>query len=112
MRSGPLDTNWLEDFLTVLEQGNFSRAAEHRAVTQPALSRRIRALEEWVGTPLFDCSTLALRATGAGERFRPTAAEMLPTRCRSRSACSARKHANQRSLKTFGSLLSDNSAAG
>jgi len=34
------------------ERRNFSRAAEARHVTQPAFSRRIRALEDWVGTPL------------------------------------------------------------
>ena len=32
----------------------FARAADARHVTQPAFSRRIRALEEWIGTPLFE----------------------------------------------------------
>ena len=46
-----MDLNWLEDFLALAEHRNFSRAAEARNVTQPAFSRRIRAMEEWVGTP-------------------------------------------------------------
>jgi hypothetical protein len=40
-----------------LKRGNFSRAAEERHMTQPAFSRRIRALEEWLGVQT--CSTAA-----------------------------------------------------
>ena len=32
----PLDMNWLEDFLSLAETGGFSRAAEARAIAQPA----------------------------------------------------------------------------
>ena len=39
---------WLEDYLALAETLNFSKAAEARHVTQPAFSRRIRALEDWV----------------------------------------------------------------
>ncbi|HWU74121.1 MAG TPA: LysR family transcriptional regulator, partial [Sphingomonas sp.] len=49
-----MELAWLEDFIALSETGNFSRAAELRHVTQPAFSRRIRALEDWVGTPLFE----------------------------------------------------------
>ncbi|MCC1481277.1 LysR family transcriptional regulator [Roseibaca sp. Y0-43] len=42
------------DVLTLLEEGNLSRAAERRNITQPAFSRRIRAFEDWVGMPLLD----------------------------------------------------------
>ena len=48
-----MDLDWLKDFLTLAEQKTFSRAADVRNVTQPAFSRRIRALEDWTGTPLF-----------------------------------------------------------
>ncbi len=72
-----MDTIWLEDFLAVLDEGGFSRAADRRAVSQPAFSRRIRALEDWVGTTLFDRNTHSVRLTAAGERFRPVAEEML-----------------------------------
>ncbi|MDR6291840.1 DNA-binding transcriptional LysR family regulator [Inquilinus ginsengisoli] len=76
-RGRSLETAWLEDFLAVLDEGGFSRAAERRGVSQPAFSRRIRALEDWVGTTLFDRSTHSVRLTPAGERFRPAAEEML-----------------------------------
>jgi DNA-binding transcriptional LysR family regulator len=72
-----MDLNWLEDFVAVVEEGGFSRAAERRHVTQPALSRRIRALEDWLGTPLFERATHKLSLTPAGESFRPIAEDVL-----------------------------------
>ena len=54
---------WLDDFLTLASSGSFSRAAQERHMTQPAFSRRIRALEEWLGTELFDRSSQALDGT-------------------------------------------------
>jgi LysR family transcriptional regulator, hypochlorite-specific transcription factor HypT len=72
-----MDLNWLEDFLTIAEEGGFSRAADRRNVTQPALSRRIRALESWLGTPLFERSTHTLTLTSAGSTFQPVAEDVL-----------------------------------
>jgi len=45
---------WLEDVLAVIETGSFNAAAKRRFVTQPAFSRRIRAIEGYVGAELFD----------------------------------------------------------
>ncbi len=72
-----MDTVWLEDFLALAEHANFSRAAEGRNISQPAFSRRIRLLEEWVGAPLVDRSTHQIALTPAGERFRPVAEEFM-----------------------------------
>ncbi len=72
-----MDLIWLEDFLAIAEEGGFSRASERRHVTQPALSRRIRSLEEWLGTPLFERSTHTITLTAAGESFRPVAEDVL-----------------------------------
>jgi LysR family transcriptional regulator, hypochlorite-specific transcription factor HypT len=72
-----MDLVWLEDFLAIAEEGGFSRAAERRHVTQPALSRRIRSLEDWLGAPLFERSTHTLTLTPAGETFRPVAEDVL-----------------------------------
>ena len=68
---------WLEDFLALVDFGNFSRAAELRHVTQPAFSRRIRALEDWVGVDLFERDSHPVMLTEAGRRFRPVAEELL-----------------------------------
>lgn len=72
-----MELAWLQDFLTLCNSGNFSRAAEQRHVTQPAFSRRIRSLEEWMGVELFDRSTHPTFLTPAGQWFKPVAEEMV-----------------------------------
>ncbi|OHD06775.1 LysR family transcriptional regulator [Sphingopyxis sp. RIFCSPHIGHO2_12_FULL_65_19] len=64
-----MEMAWLEDFGALILAGNFSRAASARCVTQPAFSRRIRALEEWLGVELVDRSTHQMVLTPAGKRF-------------------------------------------
>ncbi len=68
-----MEVNWLKDFLAVASTGNFSRAAETRNVTQPAFSRRLKALEMWMGVPLLDRSSYPITLTPAGARFLPVA---------------------------------------
>jgi DNA-binding transcriptional LysR family regulator len=72
-----MEHKWLEDFLSLAETRSFSRAAELRHVTQPAFSRRIRALEQWLGADLVDRTSYPTRLTPAGEMFKPHAANML-----------------------------------
>ena len=72
-----MNLSWLDDFLALAASGNFSRAAEERHMTQPAFSRRIRALEEWLGTELFDRSSQPARLTAAGEWFRDAAHDLM-----------------------------------
>ncbi|MDA3919872.1 MAG: LysR family transcriptional regulator [Salinisphaera sp.] len=45
---------WIEDLLAVLRTGSLKRAAEERHVSQPAFSRRIQCIEEYVGITLID----------------------------------------------------------
>ncbi len=73
----PLDLEWLEDFLALADCGNFSRAAQARAIAQPALSRHIKSLEEWVGVDLFNRSAQPVTLTEAGKRFHPTVGDLL-----------------------------------
>ncbi len=73
----PLDIEWLEDFLALAETGSFSRAAEQRAIAQPAFSRHIRGLEEWMGVDLFDRSAHPAALTVAGQRFLPLLQDVL-----------------------------------
>lgn len=49
-----MDSRWLEDVLILLEEGNMTRAAERRNITQPAFSRRIRNFESWLGQPVME----------------------------------------------------------
>ncbi len=70
-----MELKWLEDFLTLARTGNFSRAAQERNVTQSAFSRRIQALESWLGVALVDRSSYPTTLTRAGEVFRESAEE-------------------------------------
>ena len=72
-----MNLSWLDDFLALAASGNFSRAADERHMTQPAFSRRIRALEEWLGAELFDRSSQPAKLTPAGEWFRTAAHDLL-----------------------------------
>lgn len=72
-----MDIRWLEDFLSLVDTRNFSRSAESRCTTQPAFSRRIKSLEEWVGTSLFDRDTHPIGLTPAGEKLRIVAEDVL-----------------------------------
>jgi LysR family transcriptional regulator, hypochlorite-specific transcription factor HypT len=72
-----MEINWLHDFIAVASTRSFSRAAEQRNSSQPALSRRIKALELWAGTPLFERTTHTVKLTPAGDAFRLTAEDIL-----------------------------------
>ena len=68
---------WLEDFVALAHHGGFSRAADARHVTQPAFSRRIRALERWLGVELVDRDRQPIVLTTAGAWFVAVAREAL-----------------------------------
>lgn len=72
-----LELTWLEDCLALKETLNFSKASASRYVTQPAFSRRIQSLEEWVGTPLFERSKRGVTLTKAGEVFTDQLPELI-----------------------------------
>ena len=61
-----MDTEQIRDFLTVARYKNFSKAAEALYIGQPALSRRISALERQLGVQLFLRSNKAVELTPAG----------------------------------------------
>jgi DNA-binding transcriptional LysR family regulator len=75
-----MDLDQLETFLEVARLSSFSRAAERRFRTQPAISSQIRALEEEVGARLLDRSGGKVSITAAGKIFQKWAEETLDTR--------------------------------
>jgi LysR family transcriptional regulator, hypochlorite-specific transcription factor HypT len=61
-----MDLTWFRDLGHLARTGNFSRAAQLSNLSQPALSRRIKAMEAWVGAVLVDRSRHPVILTGAG----------------------------------------------
>ncbi len=63
--------NWLRAFETAGRHLNFTRAAEELGVTQAAVSQHVKALEGFLGMPLFRRTHQRLVLTDAGEVFLP-----------------------------------------
>lgn len=72
-----MEAKWLEDFLSLAQTRSFSRTADDRHLTQSALSRRIAALEAWLGAKLVDRTVSPIRLTSTGVMFRGQAAEIV-----------------------------------
>lgn len=62
-----VDFKQLQYFLAVVEQMNFSKAAEKLHISQPSLSNAIKKLEQEIGSPLLERNTRNLQLTEAGE---------------------------------------------
>jgi len=75
-----MDFDQLETFLEVARLCSFSRAAERRFRTQPAVSSQIRALEEEVGAKLLDRSGGKVSITQSGKLFLKYAEETIEAR--------------------------------
>jgi len=72
-----LDTNTLQAFLTVANCSSFSLAAERLFLTQPAISKRIAALESELDTKLFDRIGRKITLTEAGQALLPRAQRVI-----------------------------------
>jgi len=64
-------------FVKVAETACFTKAAEVLHISQPALTRRIKKLEESLGTPLFERSTRQVKLTTIGQTFLHHARDLL-----------------------------------
>src|SRR5438270_13774695 len=75
-----MDFDQLETFLEVARLSSFSRAAEKRFRTQPAISSQIRALGEEVGAKLLDRPGGKVALTASGKLFQKYAEDALDAR--------------------------------
>ena len=67
----------LQTFQTIVEAGNFRRAAEILNLSQPAVTAHVKLLEQAVGMPLLDRTTRRMRVTVAGDRLHTMAERTL-----------------------------------
>lgn len=72
-----MDLRVLRSFVTVCRLGNITRAAEQLFISQPALTRQIKELEEELGCKLFYRNTRNLSLTENGFQFLVRAEEIL-----------------------------------
>jgi len=93
-----MDLKHLEDFVSLCDTGSFSRSAAARNVTQSAFSRRIQALETWLGAALIDRSTYPTSLTQEGRLFRETADEVLTLLHDARADTLARRQVSRRTI--------------
>ncbi|MEM7124671.1 MAG: LysR family transcriptional regulator, partial [Pseudomonadota bacterium] len=63
----------LQAFVTIAEFGGFARASDELNITQSALSRRIKKLEDALGARLLDRTTRRVSVSTVGEEFLPEA---------------------------------------
>ncbi|MDJ0994898.1 MAG: LysR family transcriptional regulator [Dinoroseobacter sp.] len=64
-------------FVTVARLGSFALAADELHVTQSALSRRIKKLEDSLGAPLLDRTTRSVAVSTLGKEFLPKAKRII-----------------------------------
>nr|WP_138418028.1 LysR family transcriptional regulator [Aquibacillus sediminis] len=76
----------LRMFCDVVEQGSISKAARKGFVSQPAVTKQIRQLEDRYGAKLFDRSEQKLELTEAGSTLYPYAKEIIVYYQRSQEA--------------------------
>ena len=72
-----MDINSLQAFIEVARKESFSLASETLFITQPAISKRIAALEEDLGTKLFNRISRKVTLTDAGKKLLPKAKELV-----------------------------------
>nr|WP_304081742.1 LysR family transcriptional regulator [Mitsuokella multacida] len=96
-----MNTQQLECFATLAKTLNYAKAAEQLSMTQPAVSRQIKSLENEMGARLFQRTTRSVTLTQVGWQFLPDARQILAIYYRSREWMES-FHKNKRNLLQIG----------
>ncbi len=72
-----MEIRTLRYFLAVAKEENMTRAAEHLHVTQPTLSKALKALEDELGKKLFTRHSFSNRLTDEGMLLRDRAEDLI-----------------------------------
>jgi len=74
-----MELKWLEDYVALVDLENFTAAVAARNLSQPAFSRRIQALEAWLGARLVDRSRKPFRFTAVAREHETSLRALLNT---------------------------------
>lgn len=69
--------NAMRVFVTVVDLGSQSAAADHLQLSRPVVSRYLAELEDWVGARLMQRTTRKLSLTAAGQETLPRCRQLL-----------------------------------
>lgn len=94
-----MNPHHLRTFLVVRNHRNYTRAAEELFLTQPAVSRQMRQLEEELGVRLFEQIGKSLQVTDAGETLASEAGRLLGAMERTAEAVRSHRIAEYGSLR-------------
>lgn len=67
----------IQAFVKIAEIGCFTKASQFLHISQPALTRRIKKLEDSLGAMLFERSTRSIKLTSVGREFLPKARDLI-----------------------------------
>ena len=106
LRQRPLQLDHLRTFDAVARRLSFSAAADELHLTQSAISRQIKALEQELGAPLFNRGTRRVELSGAGLTLRHTVTQLLDQLDRAVREIRGRGGRPRVSVSTFASFAS------
>src|ERR1700740_2589040 len=94
----------LRHFIAVLDTGSFARAAEGAEISQPAISKSIRVLEEALNLRLFERGRAGARPTRYAELLAAHARVILAEYALAEAGMRAFRHADHQQIPTGASL--------
>lgn len=99
-----VELEWFKNLSALARTGNFSQAAELSHVSQSAFSRRIQALEAWVGAGLVDRSRHPVTLTDAGQQILEASEQAIGRIERERDLIRESLEQRDRYVVTFGAF--------
>lgn len=74
-----ISTDVLRTFVTIVEKGSYTKAAEHLGLTQPGISAQVKRLQIYMGGAVFDRTSMGTVLSEKGRLLLPLARLMLET---------------------------------
>ncbi len=94
-----MNMNQLECFVSLASTLNFMQTAEELGLTQPAVSKQIKSMEEELGASLFNRTSRSVALSPIGQQFLPEARDMLKIFYHSKDWISSYYTAERNALK-------------